>query len=207
MFLDEKLVQIELKRTAKSDGNEELEKMKAEIIRQEREQKTILDFIYELRSGKMIVEGLEFPCEKRTYFNQLASLYICQDDLEKIIENEQGITVIYKTLEMGVNLTIIKEPMVIKSEKEYQKKMSEHLRQNNVPYYPVTAGKINSGKTKVFYASGITTSPIGGIYTVHFYYKRKGIVVIGNYSCRLLSRYFYEHLFLAMLQLICEEES
>lgn len=207
MFLDEELVQIELKRNTKPEENEEREKIKEDILRQEKEQKPIPDFINELTSGKIIIDGIEYSCEKSSFFENRSILFICNDDVEKTIQNTQGLTVIYKTLEMGINLTIMNAPLAIKNVREYQKKLSAHMRQNNVPYIPVDTGTLYSGKTLISYATGITTSPIGGIYIIHFYYKSKGAVISGNYTCRLLRRYSFEHFFLAMLHLICEEEN
>lgn len=206
MFLDEKLVKSELKRNAKPDDNEEIERLKEEILRQEKEQRPVSEFIGELRAGKLIVDEVEFTCERTAFFEERSYLYLCREDMERMLHNEPGFTVIYKTLEMGINLAYMKEPMVIKNEKEYQKQMKEHLRRNQVPYYPVNTGRLTSGGTRISYASGITTSSIGGIYVVHFYYKRKGHVMLGSFSCSLLRRYSFEHLFMAMLHLICEEE-
>lgn len=207
MFLDEELVQIELRRNTKPEENEERDKIKKDILRQEKEQKPIPDLINELTSGKIIIDEIEYPCEKVSYFENRSNLYICSDDVEKTIQNVQGLTVIYKTLEIGINLTFMKAPLAIKNVREYQKKLSAHMKQSNVPYIPMDTDTLYSGETLISYATGITTSSVGGIYIIHFYYKNKGAVISGNYTCRLLRRYSFEHLFLAMLHLICKEEN
>jgi len=199
MFLDEKLVQAELKRQAKPDDMGETERAIEEIRRQEAGQKTVNQFIDELKAGVVVIDELAYRCEKQ------GQLYIFSDDIEKNVKQENAVIISYKTLEMGINLMYLMSPLVIKNEKEYQKQM--HFRQNGVPYYPVDTGKLKSGVTKIFYATGLTTSPIGGIFVLHYYFKTKAGFASGNYTCRLLKRYSFEHLFLAMLHLMCEEES
>jgi len=201
MFLDEKLVQMELKRQAKADDGEELERAKEEIRHQAATQKTVYQFIDELRAGAVVIDEVEYRCEKQE------QLYLFPDDIENIVKQENSILVAYKTLEMGINRMYLAGALVVKNEKEYQKQMQAHFRQSGVPYYPIDTGKLKSGNTNIFYAVGLTTSPIGGIFVLHYYYKTKTGFASGNYTCRLLKRYSFEHLFLAMLHLMCEEEN
>lgn len=208
MFLDEKLIQMELRRKAKEESREEAERvemLKEEILRQERDQKPISDFIRELKAGIVDIDGIKYLDEKQDFFNQYSRLYVFRDDVEQIIQNEGSVTVVYKTLEMAINLMWIHAPMVIKDEKEYQKKMEEQLKQDRIPYHPLDTGRLQSGETTVCYASGITAGPIGHVLSIHFYYKAKEGFMVGSYTCELLKRYSFEHLFLAMLHLICEE--
>ena len=201
MFLDEKLVQVELKKQVKLDDIEAVEREKEEIRKQELNQKTVSQFIDELRSGTVVIDEVKYCCEKQE------KLYLFSDDIENIVKQGNSVLVAYKTLEMGINLAYFESALVVKNEKEYQKQMQVHFRQNGVPYYPVDTGKLKSGNTKIFYASGLMTSPIGGIFVLHYYYKTKNGFASGNYTCRLLKRYSFEHLFVAMLHLMCEEEN
>lgn len=209
MFLDEKLVQMELRRNAKEEGREEAERMemlKEEILRQERDQKPISDFIRELKAGIVDIDGIKYLDEKQDFLNKYSRLYVFRDDVEQIIQNEGSVTVVYQTLGMAINLMWIHAPMVMKDEKEYQKKMEEQLKKGRIPYHPLDTGRLKSGETTICYASGITAGPIGNVLSIHFYYKAKEGFIVGSYTCELLKRYSFEHLFLAMLHLICEEE-
>jgi len=206
MYLDEKLVQIELKKSAVPDSNEEIERIKEEILRQEREQKPIADFVAELNDQKVVIRGMEYDCEKQSFLNGHIGLYMFPQDIEKIMEEDQAVSIVYNTLEAGVNLMLVKGPLVIKNEKEYQNKMKEQFRKDKISYAPLDTGRLRCGDTKVSYASGITTSTVGGVFVIHFYYPCKAGIILGSFTCQLLERYTFEHLFLAMLETISRKE-
>lgn len=201
MFLDEVLVKEELKKRVKPDNHEEKERMIAEIRYEEENQKSVTEFITELKAGLVVIDGIEYRCEREHPF------YVFPDDIENSFRNEQSAAVSYKSLEMGVNVMNLSGKLIIKDAREYQMQMTKHFRQSGMPYYPVDTGSLQSGSTTIHYATAITTSPIGGIYAVHFFYKTKGGFVSGSFTCKLLKRFSFEHLFMAMLYLFCEEEN
>ena len=152
------------------------------------------------------MKGNDQACETQSFLDGNAHLFVFPDDVETIWQRDNMTSIIYKTLDIGANLMYTNAPLAVKNEKEYQQKMKEQLKKDGLLYCPLNAGRLNSGRTRIFYATGITTSKVGGIFVVHFYYKYKATIVMGSLTCKLMDRFFYENLFLAMLHLICEEE-
>lgn len=206
MDFDEKLLQLEKERDQKEDQKKLWQEKKEEILRQEREQKPVEDFVSEIRSGAVTIDGREYCCERKTLLNGDAATYIFPEDAVKIIEENNVATVFYNELEAGTNLTFLRVPVVIKNENVFQKKLAEQYKKDKIDYLPLETGSLVSGKRKICYATGVTTSAVGGIFIINFFSIGKKGTVTGNYTCRLARRYSFEHLFLAMLLMMFEEE-
>lgn len=67
MFLDEKLLQIEIEQEKREKQEKHLEEIKQNFIRQEKEQKSIDDWISELKQKTILLDGKEYLCEKICY--------------------------------------------------------------------------------------------------------------------------------------------
>lgn len=208
MFLDEKLLQLEREKEKKDNREQLLQEKKEEILKQEREQKSVVDFISEIKSGVVVIDGKEYQCEREFLLDGNVTTYIFSEDVVKIIQENNVATIFYNKLEIGANLTFFKVPAVIKNEKIFQEQLIGQYKKDKITYYPLETGSFMSGNRKIRYATGVTTSAVGGIFIINFYSVQKGETVIGNYTCRLIKRYSFEHLFLAMLHLmfVFEEE-
>lgn len=205
MFLDEKLVQIELEKNRKQERESWLEETREKILRQEREQKSISEYAEEIRKGIVTIDNKEYRCEKIELLDGHMTTYVFPDDVERIQQEKSVASIAYRTMETGANFMRIHGALAIKDEEEFQRKLKAQLTGSQVLYQPLDTGNIKSGKKRIHYAAGITASSAGGVFILHFYYADKKGFVTGNYTCRLLNRYSYEHLFKAMLQLMCEE--
>lgn len=206
MFLDEKLLQIKAEQEKREKQEKHLQEIREEFIRKDREQKSVEDWICDLKQKIITIEGKEFLCEKKLLLNQHVEVFIFPEDVARIFEENNVATVFYQTLEIGTNITFLKQPAVVKNEIEFQEKLTKQYLKDKLTYYPLETGSIPLGKDKVCYAEGILTSAVGGIFINNFFHSRKKRTIIGNYTCKLLKRYSFEHLFRAMLTLIFEED-
>lgn len=206
MFLDEILVQKEIERTQKGT-DQRFEEIKAEILQKEKDQKAISEYILELKNEIVIIGDIEYKCKKIKVLDEAAVIYNFQDDLVQLFEEKPIASVLYRTLEISATVSFLQMPIIIKNEQEYQQTLKKQLRASEVPYEPVDSGNLISGSTKIFYATGITYNAAGGLYIINYFYLKKNGFVTGSFTCKLLERYTFENLFLAMLHLLCEESN
>lgn len=206
MFLDEILVQKEIERTQKG-SKQKYEEIKAEILQKEKEQKAIYEYLLELQKEIVIIGDKEYKCKKIEVLDDAATLYIFQDDLAQLFEEKPVASVLYRTLEISATVSFLQMPVIVKNEHEYQQILKEQLYAADVPYQPVDSSNLISNNTKIFYATGITYNAAGGMYIINYFYLKEKGFVSGSFTCKLLERYTFENLFLAMLQLMCEENN
>lgn len=206
MFLDEKLLQKQIENKKREDLAKQFQDVKEDIFRQEREQKSVEDWIREIDCNLVEINGKKFVCEKKKVASNHIGIFILPEDVETIIEDHNVVTVIYRTLEIGTNTTFLNQPSVIKNHKEFQDKLIKQYSQDKVTYCPLESGILESGKYKICFAEGVTTSGIGGVFINNFICSGKKRAIIGNYSCRLVQRYTFENLFKAMLTKMFEED-
>ncbi len=207
MYLDEKLLQMEADQEKRKKHEKHVNEIKEELIRQEQEQKSVDDWISELRQKKVTIDDREYSCEKKPLLNQRVAAFIFSDDVARIIEENDIATVFYKSLEIGTNITSLKQPAVIKNETEFQEKLCEQYLRDRINYSPIKTGKFLLAGRKVYYAEGILTSAAGGVFINNFFCSGKKRTITGNYTCVLRKRYSYEHLFRAMIHLMFEEDN
>lgn len=205
MFLDERILQKQMENKRREDLKKQLQDVKEDIFRQEREQKSVEDWICEINCNLVEINGIKFVCEKKMVAGNHIGIYILPEDVEKIIDDHNVVTVIYRTLEIGTNTTFLNQPSVIKNQKEFQDKLIKQYLQNKVTYCPLESGILESGKYKICFAEGVMTSAIGGVFVNNFICGGKKRAIIGNYSCRLVQRYTFANLFKAMLTKMFEE--
>lgn len=205
MLLDEKLLQIEQEKIKREEKKKHIQEIREEFLRQEREQKSVQAWMEELKKGKVSLHEKEFLCETITFFDENIPLYVFPEDVARIIEENHLAIVAYRELEIGTNLTFLKEPLCVENEIIFQQKLSEQYKVDKITYYPMNTGKVHSSYRNLFYAAGIMTSAVGGIWNMNYYYQEKNGIVMGNYTCPLVKRFFFEHLFVAMLHGICGE--
>lgn len=206
MYLDEKLLQIEAEQEKREKQEKHLKEIKEDFIRQEQEQKSVDDWVCELKHKKVIIDGREYLCEKKPLLDQRAAAFILSDDVAKIIEENNIATVFYRSLEIGTNITFLEQPAAIKNDTEFQEKLTVQYLRDKLSYRPLETGKFLSAKRKVYYAEGFLTSAAGGVFINNFYCSGKKGTITGNYTCILLRRYSYENLFRAMIRLMFEED-
>lgn len=204
VFLDEILVQKEMERTRRNNG-QRLEEIKEEILKKEREQKIIPEFITEIRNGIVTIEGKDYRCERKVVLDGAASIIIFPDDVEQIIENKPAAHIQYRTLLIGENIFYIQAPIVIKDEQEYQQNLKELLQKEHVTYQPIDTGNFMAGSQKVCYVTGITANIAGMLFTINYFYMDKSGFTSGNFTCKLLDRFTFENFFLAKLYLMGEK--
>lgn len=206
MFLDETILQKEIENKKRDDLKKRLQDVKEDIFRQEREQKSVEDWIQELNCKLVEINGKKFVCEKKKVAGNHISIFIFPEDVEKIIEDQNVATIIYRTLEIGTNATFLNQPSVIRNQKEFQDKLIKQYLQDKITYCPLESGVLESGKYKICFAEGVVTSAIGGVFINNFICSGKKRAIIGNYSCRLVQRYAFGNLFRAMLIKMFEED-
>lgn len=206
MFLDEKLLQTESKRKQQEKQERHLTEIREDILRQEKEQKTVEERISELKRKTVEIEGREFQCEKRRLLDSRIPVFVFPEDVDRIMEENNVATVLYKTLEIGSNFTFIHQPAVIKNETEFQKKITEQYFKDKLTYYPLETGNFQSGNYRICYAEGVLTSAVGGVFINNFYCSGKKRTITGNYTCRVAKRYAFEHLFQAMISQMFQED-
>lgn len=206
MLLDEKLLQIEAEQEKREKQEKHLEEIKEDFIRQEQEQKSVDDWVYELKQKKLIVDDKEYMCEKKPLLNRRAAAIILSDDVARIIEENNIATVFYRSLEIGTNITFLDQLAVIKNDMEFQEKLTEQYLRDKLTYCPLETGKFISAKRKVYYAEGVLTSAAGGVFINNFYCSGKKETITGNYTCVLVRRYSYENLFRAMIRFMFGED-
>lgn len=206
MFLDEKLLQKEIENKKQENLKKHLQDIKEDIAQQEREQKSVEDWIRELECKLVEINGKKYECEKKRVAGNHISIFVFPEDVEKIIEDHNVATVIYRTLEIGTNTTFLNQPSVIKNQKEFQFKLIKQYSQDKLTYCPLESGVLVSGKYKICFAEGVVTSAVGGVFINNFVCSGKKRAIIGNYSCRLVQRYTFGNLFRAMLTKMFEED-
>lgn len=206
MYLDEKLLRTEAEREKREKHEEHLKQIKEDLIRQEQEQKSVDDWIRELKQKKVTIDEWEYQCEKTPLLEQRAAAFIFPEDVERVNEENGIATVFYRSLEIGTNITCLDRPAAIKNEKEFQEKLTRQYLKDKLTYRPMETGKILLAERKVYYAEGILTSAVGGVFINNFFCSGKTGTVTGNYTCTLRKRYSYEHLFRAMIRLMFEED-
>ncbi len=206
MFLDEKLLQIEAEKKKREKSEKRLQEIKDDILKQEREQKSVEDWIRELDCGLVEINGKELVCEKKKVADNRIGIFVFPEDMERIIEENHVATVIYRTLEIGTNVTFLNQPSVIKNQKEFQDKLVKQYLQDKRTYHPLESGVLTSGKYKICFAEGIVTSAAGGVFVNHFLCGGKKRAIIGDHTCRLIQRYSFGNLFRAMLTKMFEED-
>lgn len=206
MYLDEKLLQKEIQDKKREERKKHIQDIKEEILRQEREQKPVEDWIHELDCKLVDINGKQLVCEKKKVMGNHISIFIFPEDVEKIIENNNAATVVYRTLDIATNTGILHQPIVIRNQKEFQDILIKQYAQDKLSYSPLESGILESGKYKICFAEGSMTSAIGGVFINNFVCSGKKRAVIGNYTCRLVQRYSYKNLFRAMLTKMFEED-
>lgn len=205
MLLDEKLLQIEREKAKKEKREKRIQEIREDFLRQEREQKPVQKWMEELKNGKVTIDGKELLCETINLFDENIPVYVFPEDVARIIDENHFAIVAYRELEIGTNLTFFKESLCVENEMLFQQKLSEQYKTDKLTYYPMDTGKINSAHRELCYAAGIITSAAGGVWIINYYYQEKDGIVMGNYTCPLVKRFLFEHLFVAMLHGICEE--
>ena len=203
---EEKLLQIEQEKAQKEVKENRIREIREEFLKQEREQKSIQEWMEELKKGKVTIDENEFLCEKIKLFDENIPLYVFSEDIVKIIQENHLAIVSYRELELGMNLTFLRGSLCVENEIVFQQKLSEQYKTDKITYYPMDTGKIHSAYKILTYATGIITSSVGGIWIINYYYQKKDGIVMGNYTCPLVKRFSFEHLFVAMLNGICEED-
>lgn len=206
MYLDEKLLQAEAEREKQEKQEKHLKKIREDFIRQKQEQKSVDDWVSEIKQKIAIIEGREYLCEKKPLLDRRAAIFIISEDVATIIEENNIATVFYRSLEIGTNITFLDQPAVIKNDMEFQKKLTEQYLKDKLSYRPLETGKFLLAKRKVYYAEGFLTSAAGAVFINNFYCSSKRGTVIGNYTCILRKQYSYENLFRAMIRLMFEED-
>ncbi len=206
MFLDEQLLRAEYSRKEQEKREQHLTEIREDILRQEREQKTVEERICELKLGRVELDGREFQCEKRCLLNSRTPVFVFPEDVDRIMEENNVATVFYRTLEIGTNLTFINQPAVIKNEAEFQKKITEQYFRDKLTYYPLETGNFRSGNYRICCAEGALASAVGGVFINNFYCSGKKRTITGNYTCRLAKRYTFGHLFQAMISRMFQED-
>lgn len=206
MFLDEKLLKNEMDNKKREKLEKQLQDIKEDISRQEREQKTVDDWLRELDSKFVEINGKQFVCEKKKVVGNHISIFVFPEDVERIFEENNVATVTYRTLEIGTNITFLNQPSIIKNQKEFQDKLVKQYIQDKLTYYPLESGILESGKYKICFAEGIVASAIGGVFINNFICSGKKRAIVGNYTCRLVQRYTFGNLFRAMLTRMFEED-
>ncbi len=205
MFLDEKLLQNELEKRKQEEREKQVQEIKEDISRQEREQKSVEDWICELDRELVEIHGKKYACEKKRVAGNHINIFIFPEDVERIMEEGNVATVVYRTLEIGTNTTFLNRPSVIKSHKEFKDKLALQYQQEKRTYYPLESGVLVSGNYKVCFAEGVFPSAIGGMFVNNFFCGGNKRTIIGNYTCRLTARYTYGNLFRAMLTQMFKE--
>ena len=131
MLLDEKLLQIEQEKAQKEVKENRIREIREEFLKQEREQKSIQEWMEELKKGKVTIDENEFLCEKIKLFDENIPLYVFSEDIVKIIQENHLAIVSYRELELGMNLTFLRGSLCVENEIVFQQKLSE---QYNVSY-------------------------------------------------------------------------
>ena len=204
MFLDEKLLQIEAEKKKRETQEKRLQEIREDILRQEQEQKSVEDWIIELKHKTVEIDGQHFICEKKSVLNHHASVFVFPEEVDRIFEENNVVTVFYRTMEIGTNLTFLNQPAATKDEADFQEKITKQYANNKLTYQPLETGNLRSGGYRVCYAEGILNSAVGGIFVNNFYCSGKKRTITGNYTCLLLKRYFFGNLFRAMISLMFE---
>lgn len=207
MFLDEKLLRVESEKAEREKREKCLQEIREDFLKKEREQKTVEERIAELRLGKAVIDEKDISCERRNLLDERVPVFVFPEDVDRIFQENSIATIIYRTLGIGTNLTILKEPLRVGNEALFQKGLTEQYQKDQITYYPLDTGSMKSADRKLQYATGVITSAIGGVFIINFYCGEKGGTVTGNYTCQLTRRYAFEHLFLAMLRLMYEEDN
>lgn len=205
MFLDEKLLQAELDKRKREEQEKQVQEIKEDISRQEREQKSVEDWIRELECKSVDIHGKKYACERKRVAGNHINIFIFPECVERIMEEGNVATVVYRTLEIGTNATFLNRPSVIKSHKEFKDKLALQYQQEKRTYYPLESGVLVSGNYKVCFAEGVFPSAIGGMFVNNFFCGGNKRTIIGNYTCRLTARYTYGNLFRAMLTQMFKE--
>lgn len=206
MFLDEKLLQIEKEQIKQKKQEQYLKEIKEDILEQEQKQKSVEDWLHELKHKTVIIDDKEYLCEKQMLLDGHAAACILTDDVERIIEENNIATVFYRTLEIGTNITFLNQPAVVKDETEFQEKLSSQYLKDKIAYCPLETGCFKPAEKRICFAEGIVTSAAGGVFINNFFCSGKEWMISGNYTCILLKRYTYEHLFRAMIRFMFEED-
>ncbi len=108
MLLDEKLLQIEQEKAQKEVKENRIREIREEFLKQEREQKSIQEWMEELKKGKVTIDENEFLCEKIKLFDENIPLFVFSEDIVKIIQENHLAIVSYRELELGMNLTFLR---------------------------------------------------------------------------------------------------
>ena len=119
MFLDEILVQQEIERS-RGDKGQRLEEIKEEILKKQREQKPIPEFVEELRNGSVTLGGRTYRCEQKQVLEGAVSVLLLPDDVEQVIENKPAAHIQYRSLQIGETVFYVDSPVMIKDEQEYR---------------------------------------------------------------------------------------
>ena len=120
MLLDEKLLQIEQEKAQKEVKENRIREIREEFLKQEREQKSIQEWMEELKKGKVTIDENEFLCEKIKLFDENIPLYVFSEDIVKIIQENHLAIVSYRELELGMNLTFLRGSLCVENEIVFQ---------------------------------------------------------------------------------------
>ena len=135
MLLDEKLLQIEQEKAQKEVKENRIREIREEFLKQEREQKSIQEWMEELKKGKVTIDENEFLCEKIKLFDENIPLYVFSEDIVKIIQENHLAIVSYRELELGMNLTFLRGSLCVENEIVFQQKLSEQYKTDKITYY------------------------------------------------------------------------
>ncbi len=113
MHLDEKLLQMRMESKKQEEVKKHLQDIKEDILRQEREQKPIQEWVRELTCNLVDIKGVKYVCEKKRVVDNHIGIYIFPEDVEKIIEDSNVATIIHHTLEIGINVTFLNQSAVL----------------------------------------------------------------------------------------------
>ncbi len=205
MFLDEILVQQEIERS-RGDKGQRLEEIKEEILKKQREQKPIPEFVEELRNGSVTLGGRTYRCEQKQVLEGAVSVLLLPDDVEQVIENKPAAHIQYRSLQIGETVFYVDSPVMIKDEQEYQNSLVQELKRGQIPYQPIDTGHMKQGKQTICYATGITVNVAGALFIINYFITGRPGFVSGNLICKLQERFTFENFFLAKLCLMGETD-
>lgn len=203
---DEELIRKEADLIRRKEAEIQQEEIVKRLKEKETGQKSVSEYYEEIGSGFTEINGAHFRIEKQKYFDNRILVPVLADDVESIKSQEDLLIIIYKQLEMSLNLAYLKEKSIPISHDAYQQGLVMQIEQMNRMYEPLESGVLKSGNKTFVFSSGITESEIGHLFNLNFFHGTAQHSTAGSFTCRLREQYSYQNLFKAMIQYFYETE-
>lgn len=206
MYLDEELARIEGEEWKRLHQKENAERILKELEEEEENQKTVEQFMEELRGGNVVLDGISYPCESGMFDEGRIRLCVLTEEMGDLYNDNHVVRIHYRKQEMAMLLTYLEDWNLELDRAQFEAQIQKNMEAAGVSYQIFEAEDWDLGTGNVCCLSGVLNSPSGRVFQVDFRGYRNGGLLFGSMNCMLGKMFSYQNFFKAVIKLLYEEE-